>query len=109
MFIFTVFCACVLLWVAVAICQFLQRGILGIAVPRSLARICGSKTCCVDPGLFSLQIFSILMFFWSIPIGLIIPSGAYLGFVFWRGVIFLLFTSFALFLFLTYLSRKSKS
>lgn len=107
MVVLTVFILSSFIWGLCALGQFTRKTKrFQIAVPIWMSRLCGSRTSNVDVGLFSAQIFSALLFIWSIPVSIIYSQGSYRGFVFWRGAAILFFVSLGLFAFLIYLSKK---
>jgi hypothetical protein len=106
-FIVIVFIGCSLLWVLIASAQSSRTVGLKLRVPRWLARLCGSKTDFIDPGLLSLQILCLLSFLWSIPSGLLY-SDRTPGDIFRIGLLIIVLLIGLIFLFLAYLSNKQK-
>ena len=60
-----------ILWGVAAHIQASRAVVIRLRVPEWLARVCGSKTCQIDVGIFCLQVFCFLAFLWSIPSGLL--------------------------------------
>ena len=103
-FIAIVFVAFGLFWALGASAQASRTVGLRLRVPRWLARLFGSRTHYIDPGLLSLQIFCLLAILWSVPSALLsknVPPGD----MFRIGLLAISAIVLVLFLFLAYLSK----
>lgn len=105
--IFTVLLVCVFFFLSIAYIQHKHKPTKQkIKLPIWLAKLFGGSTGYLDIGLFCFQLFWILVFFWSIPIGLMLPQGQYRGDLFWIGFRGLLVGVFVLFLVLRFFTKQ---
>jgi len=106
-FIGIVFIGFGLLWWLLFSTQASRTVGIRLQVPKWLARLSGSKNQCIDPGLFSLQVFCLLAILWAIPSGLFFDN-QHPGDIFRTGLLIFIPIIATLFLILVYFAKKQK-